>query len=850
VQGDLHERFHRRAKVWGEKEARKQYIWEVLGYLLPHRRMAFTSTHNAYQPNDTDMFRNYFKIAWRNLQRNKGYAAINVLGLALSITCAILIFTLVRYHLSFNTFHSHADRIYRFVTEQHRDAISYRPNVPNPFGKVFREDYTFAEKVARIATFEEQLVTVRTEKEVRKFKEEEVAFAEIEFFDIFHYPLLQGDKTTALSQPHTAIITESVARKYFGNANPINQVFRLDNRVDFSITGILQDLPPNSDRQTEIYLSYPTLKTFHEWMGSDDSWGGLSSNMQCFALLKPGINPAEVEKVLPTYVKKYRPDNKNVHHYKLQPLADMHFDARYSGTMEKRNLWAFSLIGLFLLITACVNFINLATAQALSRSKEVGVRKVLGSLPRQLFGQFIAETALITFFALFVGVYLSLLALPQVNDLFKSRMTIDLLADRHLLVFIPLLALVVIFLSGSYPGLVLSRFQPVLALKGKLSQHHVGGFSLRRALIVTQFAISQMLIIGMIVIASQMRYSQQSDLGFDKESVVMIPVASAAKPGTVNTVKDRFLNVPGVEKVSLCFSAPSSSSNNKTAIRYDTRTEEEVFPINIRAADDQYLDMFDLQLVAGRNIFPADTAREYVVNESVAKKLGLQSPEELIGKNITVNGEDMTGPIVGVVKDFHDQSFHENINAVFITSRPDWYEYFAVKVNLTQAKTTLPALEKIWSTTYPDQLYEYEFLDESIAHFYETEELMLKLVQAFAGIAIFIGCLGLYGLVSFMAVQKTKEIGIRKVLGASITNLLWLFGKEFSRLIAIAFLVATPIAWYVMHIWLQDFQYQINIGAEVFVLAIGFTSLIAVLTVSWQSIKAARANPVKSLKTE
>ncbi len=797
------------------------------------------------------MLKNYLKIAIRNLQLNKVYALINVMGLALSMSCGILIFALVKHHLSFDNFHHNSDRIYRIVTEQHRDNISYTFSVPNPLGKAFRNDYTFGEKVARICTFDEQLITVKQGNEIKKFKDEQgVAFTEPEFFDIFNYPLLQGDKKTALSEPNTAILTERAAKKYFGDENPINKTFKLDNRIELKITGILKDFPNNTDRQTDIYASYPTLKSYNEWFASDDSWGGIASPMQCFALLRPGVSVAQVEKVMPAYVKKYRPTSKNVHHYKFQPLAEMHFDARYSGPMEKKNLWILSFIGMFLIITACVNFINLATAQALKRSKEVGIRKVLGSVRMQLFWQFISETGLISMVGGAVAIVLSIAALPYVNTWFSSQISINLVSDWQLMLFIVSLIVVVTLFSGSYPGLILAGFQPVLALKGKLSQQNIGGFNTRRTLIITQFAISQVLIIGMVVIARQMQYAQKSDLGFEKDAILVVPMATGTDLNRQKTLKNQFGSISGVEEVSTFFRPPASSSNWSTSVKFDNRAEDEVFRVNVKSADEQYVSTFGLEIIAGRNIFAADSMRECLVNETFIRKLNLTSPQDVIGKILSMDGGESSGPIVGVVKDFHDRSFHEEINPLCITTLGRNYEMYGLKLNMANAQTTLAAVEKIWTKAHPDQIYEHQFLDERIARFYETESIMLKLIQAFSGIAIFIGCLGLYGLVSFMVAQKTKEIGIRKVLGGSISNIIWIFGKEFSRLIIIAFVVAAPLAWWLMNGWLQDFKFHIDIKLEIFILAIASTFVVATLTVGYQVIKAALMNPVKSLKTE
>ncbi len=797
------------------------------------------------------MLRNYFKIAFRNLRRHKTYTFINILGLALGIACSLLIFTMITYHLSFDTFHSKSERIYRLVTEFHGEEMGYSQGVPGPSGKAFREDFAFAEKVARVAGFHDALISIPGSKQIKKFQEEVgVAFAEPEYFEILDFPLVQGDSKTALFQPNTAVITRNLADKYFSGENAMGKVIRFDNKMDFKITGILQDLPANTDRRHEIYLSYASLKEHNAWLASEDSWGGVYSDMQCFVLLKPGITEATVEKALPAMsTKYYKGDDAKVFQFRLQPIADIHFNPNMDGYVEKKNLWALAWIGVFLIVTACVNFVNLATAQALNRSKEIGVRKVLGSLPSHLFWQFIAETAVIAVGALVIAYIMALVALPSINALFESQLAINPAQNGYLLPFLFVLLGVVIFLSGSYPGLVLAGFQPVLALKGKISQKHVGGFSLRRVLVVAQFAISQILIIGTLVIAYQMRYSKESDLGFSKEAIVMLPVPVSDKV-KMNTLRTRLSELPGVENVSFCYQAPAANSNNNTGLRYDNRPEEEKFSINMKAADDAYATTFGLKLAAGRNIFPSDTAREFLVNETFVKKLNLKSPADVIGKQLSINGDHMKGPIVGVVKDFYNYSFRTDISPVCIMSDYERYGNCAVKIHMGSVKTTLASFEKIWNSTYPEYVYSHTFLDEKIAEFYELDDIMLRLIQVFAGIAILIGCLGLYGLVSFMAAQRTKEIGIRKVLGASTRHVLWLFGREFVRLIVLAFIIAAPVAWWVMNNWLQDFKYKITLGPDIFGIAIAFTLLIAAATVSYRSVKVALMNPTRSLRSE
>lgn len=794
------------------------------------------------------MIRNYLKIALRNLKRNKAYASVNVVGLSLGLVCGILIFTLITYHLGFDNFHHNSNRIYRIYTEWDDETVGKTPGVAQPLGKTFRNNYSLGEKTARIISFYDNLITFNSGSELKKFEEKDgVAFAEPEFFDIFNFPLLKGDKKTVLSKPNQAIITEKLAKKYFGSASEaMSKVIRLDNKVSFTIAGILKDLPPNTDRTQEIYLPYSSMEQYTGDTHRENNWGGVYSGSEAYTLLRPGVALPQVNSALAQIVKThFKGRDLQVVHYKLQPLADIHFNTDLNGYADKKYLWALFFIGLFLIITACVNFVNLATAQALNRAKEVGVRKVLGGLPKQLFWQFIAETTLITLVALGLAIGLAELALPMINNLFQSKMQFDW---PILSLFLVAITVVVVFLAGSYPGLVLARFQPIEALKSKLSQEQAGGFTLRRVLVVLQFSISQALIIGAIIVVSQLHYSKNTDMGFNRNAVVMLPLPQndVAKLGTL---RNRIDGIPGVEKSSFCLSAPASEMNNTTDVRFDTRTEAEHWGINTKDADADYLSTFGIKLVAGRNFYPSDTTREFLVNETFVHKLNLQ-PRDVIGKTLTINGKHVHAPIVGVVKDFYNQSFHSEISPLCIMANHNQYQAIGVKLNIHNAGTALPAIEKIWNDTFPNDLYSYKFMDDKIAEFYEIDNILLTLVEAFAGIAVFIGCLGLYGLVSFMAVRKTKEIGVRKVLGASIQQILWLFGKEFARLLLIAFVIAAPLAWWAMHSYLQDFKYQIPIGPAIFLTSIAATFFIATITVGYRATVSALTNPVKSLRSE
>lgn len=852
VLGDLYELFQKRGQRYGLTKARLLYVLEMLLLLHPRlwRREEAQSAHlyttTTYsRTNPMTMLSNYIKIALRKLNRHKSYTLINVVSLSLGIACAILIFTLIKYHLSFDTFHADQNRIYRIYTELHGDKVSYSTGVPNPLGEAFRKGYSVAAKVGRIAFLPKRVVAVSPQK---KF-EDDIAFADPDFLSIVNLPSLQGKPQSALQERNTALITDRIAKKYFGDNDPIGQILHVDDSLVVRITGILQNLPPNTDFRSEIYIPFGNLQDHSPWMVEKDWWFSVNKEMQCFVRLKPNVSAVSVDSLIFSAIsaKHYDKEMAKYFRFKLQPLSDVHFNPNLRGRAEKKNLWTFALIGFFLVVTACVNFINLATAQALERSREIGVRKALGSQRGALFWQFITETALIAGMSLTIALGLAYLAIPFVNQWFDIELVLNLLTDTYLFAFLLVLLLIVVFCSGAYPGLILARFQPVLALKGKLSQQSAGGFSLRKGLVVTQFAITQLLIIGTLIITNQLRYSQQADLGFRKDEMVILPVPDNKK-AKINTLRAQFSELAGVKNVTFFDTPPASDFLGSTNIRYDSRPKPEGFSISIKAADHQYIPTFNIPILAGRNLYPSDTVREYLLNETAVKALGLATTRDVIGKSATINGQK--GIIAGVMKDFHYKSFHVAIEPLCLTTRSDIYSSCGVNVNLANLGPTLAGLEKAWIAMYPSSIFTYRFLDEDIDRLYKLDTMLLRLIQAFAGIAIFVGCLGLYGLVSFIAAQKKKEIGIRKVLGASTSGILWLFGKEFSRLLLVAFMLAAPLAWWITNKWLTNFVYRIEPGAGIFILAILITFVVALLTVGFRSVKAALMNPIKTLRTE
>jgi putative ABC transport system permease protein len=511
------------------------------------------------------------------------------------------------------------------------------------------------------------------------------------------------------------------------------------------------------------------------------------------------------------------------------------------------TLW---LIAAFILLIACVNFINLATAQAFNRAKEVAVRKVMGGSRQQLRLQFYSETAMITLTAIVLSVFLVMLGLPYISSILKLPLSVNFSKNPAILLFLSLTAVIVILLAGFYPALVLSRFNPVTALKSKVAAGRTKGISLRRGLVVFQFVVAQALIIGTIIIVKQMNYFRNYSMGFDKDAIVNVafPQDSVGQ-AKLDYLKNKLLSIDGVKAASFSFASPADDGNWSSNFRFDHAAKETDWNANLKWADADYLKTYSIQLLAGRNLNPSDTVKEFLVNETLIKRLGITDPQQALNKEIDLWGE-MKFSIVGVIKDFNAMSLREGLVPVLITTGKNFYGTAGIKLSTKDMTGTLKKVEAVWNETYPDFVYEQKFLDAKIENFYAQEGKLSELFKIFAALAIFLSCLGLYGLASFMAVQKTKEVGIRKVLGASVNNIIFLFSKEFLLLIGIAFLIAAPLAYYFMHDWLQDFVYRVNISWWVVALAGLIAVVVAMVTISFKAIKAAIANPVKSLRAE
>jgi ABC-type antimicrobial peptide transport system permease subunit len=803
------------------------------------------------------MFKNYIKIAFRNLLKNKSHTLINIGGLTLGIICSIIIFLIIQFDLSFDTWHKDSDRIYRVVKfESEFGSNDYSRGGPYPLAEAIRNDVSGIESSILINTnfANDPILTYFENGEIqKKLKVDNVAFVDPDYFDLFTYDWIAGDPKTAVENPNTAVITVELANKLFGTTDVVGKtlVFNGGSEADIQITGLVNNPPKNSDFPF-LFLGSTRTKDRLGQTAENSNWGSNSSSYQTYVKLKNGISAEEVNAQFEDLISKYRsPERAEVLDFFLQPLSEIHFDSRFSNyngrVIEKRILLALGIIGLFLLLTACINFINLNTAIAVSRSKEVGLRKTLGGTKSQLLFHFLGETAFVTLISLLLGIGLSEIVLKGIEPLLGFSIEMSLLSNAQLQLFLIVIFSAITILAGWYPAQHLSSFNPIEAIRNKINSNYGKGLTLRRSLIIVQFTITQILIICTIIIASQIQHFQNQDLGFKKEALVEVPIPNESTP-ILNEFKNSLLSNSSIRNVSFSNTGTTSSSVwggnyilEDDTVRYENNGQ-------VKFIDTDFIDTYGLTLLAGSNIAPSDTIQAFMVNETFANEVGYgDNLNGLIGKTTSIWGNE--APIVGVVKNFNTQSLHEGLSPVLLASSKSYF-ISGIKINTSNTQNALADIERAFNTTFPSLIFEYYFLDDEIMEMYDDEQRTASIMNAFTLIAILIGSLGLFGLVSYMATTKTKEIGVRKVLGASILDILKIFGFELTLLTGISFVVAAPISWYLMKNWLSDFAYKIDLGIEIFALSFLGTILVAVLTVGYKSIRAALTDPVKSLKSE
>ena len=793
------------------------------------------------------MLKSYFKIAFRNLWKHRVFSFINIMGLTVGMTACFLIFLYVRFELSYDRFHEKGDRIYRVVADiktptevlpAHGPAWAVPPNAKDYFPEI--------ESFVRLSN---ESFLIR--KGDVKFQEENTLHADSSFFRVFSFKLLRGDPATALKEPLSLVFSETAAKKYFGNTDPVGQTVLFTGQgLTARVTGIMKDLPENSQIKADMLVSMSTLtQQFNPTM--DQQWGNYGA--YAYFLLKPGVNAAALEAKFPKFL-----DDRNGKEMKrsqmyatlhLEPLKDVYLHSTRNGnkTGNINNVYIFSIVAVFILLIACINFVNLTTARSSERAKEVGIRKVVGAARTQLARQFIGESVLLCLIAFLLTVVLAALLLSPFNHLAGKTISQSIFHEGSSLLLLFLAAIGIGLLAGIYPALVLSSFQPIVVLKGRFATG-TKGILLRKGLVVAQFTISTALIIATIVVYNQMNFMRNQDLGFNKDQLLVVNTnGDSARLAFKQVITD----IPGVQSAGMASSVPGGGNMGAYSEIQNAKGDMQIANLDLYFVDFDYIPQFKIKMLAGRSFsrdFMTDTTQAMVINEAAMKMFGYTSPGQAVGRRFKQWGRE--GMIIGVMKDFHYRSLQQEIKPLSMRIEPNGCSLVTIKVSTAHLPATIAAIETRWKALIPTRPFSYFFLDEYFDKQYRSEERFGKLFLNFAILAIFISCLGLLGLASYSTIQRTKEIGIRKVMGASVSNIVNLLSRDFLTLVFISFLIAAPVAWYFMHRWLSDFAYRINISWWVFAIACMIAVLIALLTVSYQAIKSAVANPVKSLRAE
>ena len=803
------------------------------------------------------MFSHNIKIAFRNLRKHKINSTLNLLGLSLGIGCALVIFLFIYHEKSYDHFQTDADQIFRIVNNsQKADAIDYTWETPYPLPEAMRNE--FPELITGAIDYHPSSQV--TLENGQKFILDEVFFAEKEILEILEVKSQTGNLNAALAQPGKAILSSALANKLFGESNPIGAKIKLENKIDLEVAAIMEDLPTNSHFPAEMLVSHSSLTPEYLDMPMD-RWG-FSMNQAAYIKLPAAITKDQMKDRLAEFVKKYYPpDQIESEQLVLQPLQDIRFDTRYgcyTGLMEPFYLTIFGWVGLFIILMAAINFTNLSTAYALRRSQEVGVRKVVGAERSQVIAQILSETFILLFFAFFAAIILIEISLPFINNTFGLSLSSDIVPFGTKAIYLGSLFIISLLLAGLYPALLISGFKPIKVLSSRTPNNLPATALLRKSLVVVQFTVAICLLIGLTLLSNQMHYFKNKSLGFDREAIVTLPMPDNQKQ---NLLKNKLGEIPEIKNLSLALGHPVTADRLGISMPIEKGSEENLI-VDVKPVDAAYKDVFGMEVLVGRWFTKEDTLQiaqdipfrertyKYVVNETLTKKLGYANPEEIIGKKITINLNKLEAEVIGVLKDFHLNSLRENMEPVAFLNFPYFYYSANIKLQPNTIASAMPKIEKAWSEIYPESIFQHEFMDDNIDALYEKEASLFSLFKGFSVVAFIICCLGLWGLITYLAEQKTKEIGIRKVLGASVPGIVTMLSKDFLKLAIVALVIASPLAWYFMNNWLDNFAYRIDIEWWVFAWAGVIALVVTFLTVSFQCVRAALANPVDSLRSE
>ena len=785
------------------------------------------------------------------------------------MACCIATYTLVVHEYSFDAFHSKSDRIYRIVAQfQGTEGKSFQGYTEFPMATALRNDFPDLPLVTQVVTEKEAIVKITDAINSPKFEENDITYADEYFLQTFDYSLLAGQSETLLATPDEVVLTQELADKFFGKSSShdyealLGKTLLID-QLPFRVSGIIQDVPRNTNVTFRMLLPILAFKNDNAWV--IDNWNSTNSEWYTFVTLPKEANATEWEAQMEPFKHKYlseeQADKKTYH---LQPLSEIHTDERYGGTVyaaPKILIIAFVSMGLIVLIAACINFINLATAQSVQRAKEIGIRKTLGSLRSQLIVQFMSETLLLTLLAAGAALFIAERFVEAFNRYLSGIIDFGLTINPNTVYFLLALCLLVTLLAGYYPAKILAGFRPVEALRQSLNQKNAGfagTFSLRKTLVVTQFVISQLLIIGTIIVALQMHYVHTRDLGFNQDDIAMVTVP-VNDPQKLATFRDQVTRHAAVSRVSFCSGPPLSRGQSWTSTYNPQQGDTEKYRVERKYVDPEYLETFGIPLLAGRNLREEDQVSfddslltyNTLLNETAVQTLGFASPEEAVGRTVVTDG-DKKATVVGVVRDFNNAPLQEDIHACMLFYGTNWVSFAAIRLTEEQPVHQLAFVQEAWEDTYPDYFYLALSMKDYFDYtaLYVIENIMYEAFKIFAFLSIMIGCLGLYGLVSYLSLQRQKEIGVRKVLGATVQQIIYLFSKEFTLLVLLAFVVAAPLGYFAMQAWLETFTYRISLSISYFLVALLASVGIAWLTVGYKSVRAALSNPVEALRNE
>ncbi len=811
------------------------------------------------------MLKNYFKIAWRNLMKYRFISFINLFGLTVGITCCLLITIYIVNELSYDRYNKNADNVYR-VTRSFNNSegvVSLTlSTVAPPFGYYFPTDFPEIVKMTRLLNNG----TTPLKYKDKLISEPEVYFGDENLFDVFTLKVLEGDPKTALKEPFSVMLSEDAAKKYFGNEDPMNKILRANNQFDVKVTGVYQKFPANSHLHPNILVSFNTLKDSAVY-GAENlrtNWG--NNSFFTYLLLPEHYDIKRMIARFPEFVDK-RMDHKDYNgalpskftKIGLQKLTDIHlyshtdYEAEPNGDITR--VYIFSIIALFILLIACINYMNLSTARSALRAREIGIRKVIGARKKEIIFQFLSESVLIAWAAIIISLILLYFTLPWLNQLSDQNLSMDILLKWQVLIPIISAPFIIGILSGIYPALFMSSFQPVKTLKGLLKAGK-GNISFRKVLVVTQFGISIVLIITTIIVFQQLRYMQNTSLGYDKEHLVTMPYNNFLNPA-YEQFRNELLRNPNIKEVARSSRIPTGRLLDEMGASTYVGDSARPITADIKfvAGDYDFIPTYGVHIVAGRNFsrsYGTDTSN-FILNESAVSAIGWKTPRDAVGKDFKYGSTK--GKVIGVMADFHFESLRNKIVPIILCNPPvtatdSYFNNLSIKVSGNNVQSTLAMVGNAWRRYLPELPYQFTFLDEKFDQLYKSEQRQGTIFTVFACIAIFIACLGLFGLSAFTISQRFKEIGVRRVLGANVDSIVLLLSKDFLRLVFIASIIAFPIAWYAMTHWLADFAYRVNIQWWVFMLAAALALVVALATVSFHAVKAAVANPVKSLRSE